>query len=97
MFWKSGRLYFRWAQLRVVLVGVFEQLRDVAVGLEPPLEHPLGLALLRGDEADDLFAEALRDRVGVRLGDEPVLVAAFLFLDVGDQVVFGVRRHSRAS
>src|SRR5690606_28047899 len=42
--------------------------------LEPPLEHPLGLALPLGDEADDVLVEALRRLDGLDLGLEPVLV-----------------------
>src|SRR5262249_34996570 len=42
--------------------------------LEPPCEHPLGLALLPGDEADRVFVEPLGGLVGFNVGDEPVLV-----------------------
>jgi len=46
----------------------------VAVGLQPPLEQPLGLALLLGDQADDVLAQAGRDRLGLDVGDEAGLV-----------------------
>ena len=42
--------------------------------LEAPLEQPLGLALLRRDQAHHVFVEADRDDVLLDVGDEPVLV-----------------------
>src|SRR6266705_1124277 len=48
--------------------------QPVAVGVEPPLEHPLRLALLRRDETDDVLAQAGRHDVGFDVGDEPVRV-----------------------
>src|SRR5713101_1225919 len=42
--------------------------------LEAPLEHELGLVLLRRDEADDVFVQPARDGVRLDVGDEPVLV-----------------------
>jgi hypothetical protein len=46
----------------------------VAEGLEPPLEHELGLALAGGDGPDHVLVEAGRQGVGLDLGDESVLV-----------------------
>ena len=47
-----------------------------AIGFEPPLEHELRLVLFGGDEADELFVEAGRGRVGLHIGDESPLVVA---------------------
>src|SRR5262245_6058422 len=44
------------------------------IGVEPPGEHPLGLVLLRRDEADNVFGKALRGLVGFDIRDESVLV-----------------------
>jgi hypothetical protein len=79
--------------LRVRLLRVREELHYVAEGLQPPLEHPLRLVLLGGDEADGVLGEAGGGSVGLDLGDEAVLVAALLLLEVGDEVVLGIRRH----
>ena len=48
----------------------------VAVGLEAPLEKPVGFFLLRGDEADGVLRETLGRAVGFDVGDETVLVGA---------------------
>ena len=45
-----------------------------AVRLQAPLEQPRGLALLLGDQPDDVLAEALRHGLGFDVGDEAVLV-----------------------
>src|SRR5262249_41027558 len=42
--------------------------------LEPPREHPLGLVLLRRDEADGVFVEPLGGALGFDIGDEAVLI-----------------------
>src|SRR5690606_13698845 len=47
---------------------------EAGVGLEPELEHPIGLALLRGDEADDLLGEAGRRVLLLDLRDEAFFV-----------------------
>ena len=53
-----------------------------AIGLEAPLEQPLGLALLGRDQADDVFGQAARCRVLLDVGDEAVLVLSIReFLD----------------
>src|SRR3546814_7894283 len=44
------------------------------VGLEAPLQHPLRLALLRRDEADDVLVQPLRRRLLLDRRDEAVLV-----------------------
>src|SRR5262245_28034231 len=44
------------------------------IGVEPPGEHPFGLVLLRRDEADDVFVEALGGLLGLDDGFESVLV-----------------------
>ena len=48
------------------------------IRLEPPIEQPLGLALLGRDEADDVLAQALGGFIGFDIGYEAVLV---LFVD----------------
>src|SRR5688572_22508237 len=56
--------------------------QPVTVRLQPPLEQPLRFFFLRGDEADDLFAQPRRGDVGLDLRDEAVLVVLFCnFLD----------------
>ena len=45
-----------------------------AIGLQPPIEQPIGLVLFRRDEADDVLVEAARRKVHVDVGDEAVLV-----------------------
>jgi hypothetical protein len=49
-------------------------LEPVPVGLQTPLEHPLRLLLLPGDEPDHVLVEAARHGVGLDVRDEPVLV-----------------------
>src|SRR5207253_534505 len=56
----------------------------VAERFQTPLEQPLGLALLRGDEADGLFVQPRRRFVGFDVGDEAVLV--LLVGDLFDRV-----------
>ena len=59
--------------LDVLPVRLFH-LEPRAERLEAPLEQPLGLALLRRDQAHHVFIEADRDDVLLGVGDEPVLV-----------------------
>jgi hypothetical protein len=47
----------------------------VLIGLEPPVEQPVRLALLVGDEPDDVLVEALGRGLGLDVGHEAVLVA----------------------
>ena len=47
-----------------------------AIGFEPPVEHELRLFLFGRNEADDLFVESGRGRVGLNVGDESPLVIA---------------------
>src|SRR5690606_41976821 len=49
--------------------------------LEAPLGEPLGLALLRGERADDVLIQPGGEGVGLQVGDEAVGVA--LLLPVG--------------
>ena len=70
--------------------GRFLHGQPVAIGLEPPLEHPFGFFLFRGDEADDVFVQALGGRLHLDLGLEAVLVAAQIF-DLSD--CLSVSRH----
>ncbi len=49
-------------------------LQPVAIGLEPPIEHPRRLALLLRDEPDDVLAQAGRDGLRFDIGDEAVLI-----------------------
>ena len=54
-----------------------------AEGFQPPVEQPLGLAFLGGDETDHLLAQAGRDRLGFDGGDEARLVIlADQFMDL---------------
>ena len=48
----------------------------MAVRLEAPLEEPLGLVLLAGDEPDDVLGEAGGDGLRLDVRDEAVLVLA---------------------
>src|SRR5579884_747442 len=60
--------------------GHFLHLEPGAIGLEPPVEHPLGLVLLGRDEADRVFAEALGRELLLDVGDEaPFVVLRNLF------------------
>src|SRR2546430_1450234 len=62
-------------------------LQPVAVGPQPPLEHPLRLALLGGDQPDDVLVQAGWNDVGLDVGDEPVLVRLqYLRFDPGSHV-----------
>jgi hypothetical protein len=56
--------------------------QPAAIGVEPPLQHPGGLVLLRRDEADGILGQALGGLVGFDIGDEPVLV--LVDIDVAD-------------
>src|SRR5882762_7275107 len=49
-------------------------LEPVAVRLEPPLQHPLRLALLGGNQPDHVLVQAGRHDLGFDVGDEAVLV-----------------------
>ena len=60
--------------VRDVLPVRLFHLEPRAERLEAPLEQPLGLALLRRDQAHHVFIEADRDDVLLGVGDEPVLV-----------------------
>jgi hypothetical protein len=65
----------RVVDLRPGRLGPFgEQLEEASIGLEPPLEQPLGLVLLRGDQPHGLLGEALRDGLLLDVRDEAVLV-----------------------
>ena len=44
------------------------------IGVEPPGEHPVGLALLGRDEADDILGQALGGLVGFDQRLEPILI-----------------------
>ena len=61
--------------LQVVPRRLFHLLPD-AERLQPPLEQPLGLVLLGGNQPDDVFVQPFRDFFGLDVGDEPVLVFA---------------------
>ena len=63
------------------------------IGVEPPLQHPLGLVLLGRDEADGVFVQALGGLVGFDIGHEPVLVLVDVdTADLIDGLLYG--RHS---
>ena len=48
--------------------------QPAAKGFEPPFQHPFRLVLLRRDEADGVFVQALRGLVGFDDGLEPIFV-----------------------
>ncbi len=52
----------------------FRHAEPVAQRVQAPLQHELGLALARRDEANDVFVEPLGDTVLVDVGDEAPLV-----------------------
>ena len=56
-------------------LGLFE-LRPVAVGPQAPVQQPLRLTLLLGDQPDHVLAQAGRYVVRLDVGDEAVLVLA---------------------
>jgi hypothetical protein len=58
------------------LAGGALQLAPVAIGAQPPLQHELGLRLLGRDLADDVLAQARRQRIGFDVAHEPPLVVA---------------------
>src|SRR5215510_4631950 len=62
-----GPLWFR--------LRFFERL-PVAIRLQSPIQHELGLALLCRNDADDLFVEALRNPLIFDVGDKAPLVIA---------------------
>jgi hypothetical protein len=45
--------------------------QPVAIGLQPPFEHPFGLILLGRDEADGIFAQALGREFLLDVDDQP--------------------------
>ena len=49
--------------------------QPAAIGLEAPLREPFGLVLFRGNESDDVFAEALGSLFRLNIGRKPVLVS----------------------
>ena len=55
-------------------------LLPVAEGLQAEVEHPLGLTLLLGDEADDILVQSYGYDFGMYVGGEAELV--FLFGDL---------------
>ena len=61
-----------------------------AIGLEPPLEHPLRLVLLRRNEADGVLGEAFRGLLGFDQRLESVLVLVNVDLtDLIDGLLYG--------
>jgi hypothetical protein len=54
--------------------GGLRQLEEAGVGLQPPVQHPLGLALLGGDEADRGFGQPLGPELLFDVGDEAMLI-----------------------
>ena len=59
-------------------VGLFHFLPQ-AEGLQPPVEHPLGLALLCADEANRVFSQPLLGEFGLDIRRPAVLVLGRLF------------------
>ena len=57
-----------------VLPGRLFHREPQAIRLQAPLEQPRRLVLLRRNEAHDLFAQALGNRLALDICDEPVLV-----------------------
>ena len=52
--------------------------QPVAVGLEPPFEHPFGLVLLRRYETDSVLAQPLGREVLLDVGGEAPLIVGCL-------------------
>ena len=80
--------------LQVCPVGrlaLFQELEKVPEGLEPVLEEPLGLLLLRRDVTHRVLGEPLGCLLAGDVRDEAVLVA--LLGDVLEEIVFCVRGH----
>jgi hypothetical protein len=48
--------------------------QPAAIGLEPPFEHPGRIVLLRRNETNGIFAQALGGLVGFDIGDEPIFI-----------------------
>ena len=67
-------------------------LQPKAVGFKPPLQHPLGLVLLRADEANDVLVQPFRGLLALDVRDETVGV--FLLGDLAEDIV-GVLCHQR--
>ncbi len=63
------------------------------IRLEPPLEHEFRLFLLGGDQADDVFAQALGDALFLDVGDESPFV--ILLRKIANRVVFELIEFSR--
>ena len=61
-------------------------LQPLAIGLEPPLEHPVRFVLLLRDEADDVLVQALGGLVHLDIGLEAVFVFFAKLLDGLDRV-----------
>src|SRR5690606_1390329 len=67
--------------------------QPAAIGIKPPVEHPLWLVLLRRDETDNVLGEALRGLFGFDLGLESILVLIDVeTANVFDGLLYG--RHS---
>ena len=63
----------------------FLEREEVTERSEPPLQQPLRLALLRGDQPHHVLVETLRGQVGVEIAVEPerVLPLDKCFDDIG--------------
>ncbi len=75
-------------------------LQPGAIGLEPPFEHPLGLALLGGDEADRVLVEALgRELLLDVRGEAPLIILGqrLARFAVGDDFFVHAVRHWASS
>ena len=58
-------------------VGVLE-CEPMAVGLESALQHPLGFALLLGNQANDILIETTTNGLGLDVTNETILIIAGL-------------------
>src|SRR5262249_38618177 len=67
--------------------------QPAAIGIEPPREHPLGLVLLRRNETDDVFGQAL----GSLLGFDQRLESILVLIDVDTADLFHRLLHLRHS
>ncbi len=63
---------------RIVQMGPGRRghLQPLTVGVQAPIEHPLRLTLLLGDEGDGVFIQPRRDRVALDVGHESFFIFA---------------------
>ena len=53
--------------------GLFHR-QPAPIGVKPPFEHPVGLALFGRDQADDILAQTFRGLVDLEFGRKPIFI-----------------------